>query len=40
MAQNMGGDGKLAGQFVVISTVASVVTIFFWIFLLRSMQLI
>lgn len=40
MAQNMGGDGKLAGQFVVISTVASVVTIFFWIFSLRNMQLI
>ena len=28
MAQNMGGDGELAGQFVVLSTVASVVTIF------------
>lgn len=28
MAQNMGGDGELAGQFVVISTVVSVVTIF------------
>lgn len=40
MAQNMGGDGKLAGQFVVISTVASVLTIFFWIFLLRNIQLI
>lgn len=27
MAQNMGGDGELAGQFVVISTVVSVFTI-------------
>ena len=33
MAQNMGGDGELAGQFVVLSTVASVVTIFLWVFL-------
>ena len=30
MAQNMGGDGELAGQFVVLSTVASIVTIFLW----------
>lgn len=36
MAQNMGGDGELAGQFVVLSTVASVVTIFLWIFVLNS----
>lgn len=33
MAQNMGGDGELAGQFVVLSTAASVVTIFLWVFL-------
>ena len=40
MAQNMGGDGELAGQFVVISTVVSVVTIFFWIFFMKSVGLI
>ena len=28
MAQNMGGDGELAGQFVVVSTAASIITIF------------
>ena len=36
MAQNMGGDGELAGQFVVLSTVASVVTIFLWVYFLNS----
>lgn len=36
MAQNMGGDGELAAQFVVLSTVASVFTIFLWIFFLTS----
>lgn len=40
MAQNMGGDGELAGQFVVISTVVSVFTIFLWIFGLKSLGLI
>lgn len=40
MAQNMGGDGELAGQFVVISTVVSVVTLFLWIFFLKSVALI
>lgn len=40
MAQNMGGDGELAGQFVVISTAVSVLTIFMWIFILKSMMLI
>ena len=40
MAQNMGGDGELAGQLVVISTVVSVVTLFFWIFLLRFVGLV
>ncbi len=40
MAQNMGGDGELAGQLVVISTVASVVTLFIWIFVLTSIGLI
>lgn len=40
MAQNMGGDGELAGQFVVIGTAVSVVTIFLWIYVTRSLGLI
>lgn len=40
MAQNMGGDGELAGQLVVISTVVSVATLFCWIFFLKSVGLI
>ena len=40
MAQNMGGDGELAGQFVVLSTVASVVTIFLWVFFYTSVGFI
>ncbi|MDT3844131.1 MAG: AEC family transporter [Bacillota bacterium] len=32
MAQNMGGDGELAGQFVVFSTVASALTLFIWVY--------
>lgn len=40
MAQNMGGDGELAGQFVVISTVVSVVTLFLWIVFMKSIGLI
>lgn len=40
MAQNMGGDGDLAGEFVVVSTVASVFTLFAWIFLLKTIGMI
>ena len=40
MAQNMGGDGELAGQFVVLSTAASVVTIFLWVYLFTSIGFI
>lgn len=40
MAQNMGGDGELAGQLVVLSTVLSVISLFFWIFLMKSTGLI
>ena len=40
MSQNMGGDGELAGELVAISTVASVVTLFVWIFALRSLWLV
>ena len=40
MAQNMGGDGELAGQFVILSTVISVVTIFLWVFFFTSIGFI
>lgn len=40
MAQNMGGDGKLAGELVVCSTLVSVVTIFLWVFGLKAAGLI
>lgn len=40
MAQNMGGDGELAGQLVVLSTVTSVATLFLWIFFLTGIGLI
>lgn len=40
MAQNMGGDGELAGQFVVLSTAVSVITIFLWVFFLTSAGMI
>ena len=40
MAQNMGGDGELAGQFVVISTAVSIVTIFLWGLFFKTMGMI
>ena len=40
MAQNMGGDGQLAGQLVFVSTVASLVTIFLFIFALSRLGLL
>lgn len=40
MAQNMGGDGELAGQFVVISTAVSIFTIFLWVLFFKSMGMI
>lgn len=40
MAQNMGGDGDLAGELVVVSTACSVVTLFLWILLLGNLGLI
>ena len=40
MAQNMGGDGVLAGEFVVLSTVAATFTLFLWIFFMKSVGLI
>lgn len=39
MAINMGGDGDLAGQIVVFSSTLSVVSMFFWIFTLKTMGL-
>ena len=40
MAQNMGGDGQLAGQLVFVSTVASLGTIFLFIFMLSRLGLL
>ncbi len=40
MAQNMGGDGRLAGQLVFVSTVASLVTIFAFIFTMSRLGLL
>ena len=40
MAQNMGGDGQLAGQLVFVSTVASLPTIFLFIFFMSQLGLL
>ena len=40
MAQNMGGDGQLAGQLVFVSTVASLLTIFLFIFGMGSLGIL
>lgn len=40
MAQSMGCDGELAGEFVVLSTTISVITIFLWVLLLGNMGMI
>ncbi len=40
MAQQMGGNGKLAAQLVVVSSAACLVTLFGWIFLLSYLQLL
>ncbi|MCD8124381.1 MAG: AEC family transporter [Lachnospiraceae bacterium] len=40
MAQQLGGDADLAGVEVVMSTMLSVVTLFFWIFLLKNLGLL
>ncbi len=37
MASSMGGNGKLAGEIVVVSTLVSCVTIPLWLFLLKTM---
>ena len=40
MAENMGGDGPLAGQLVFVSTVASLFTLFAFIFAMSSLGLL
>jgi predicted permease len=40
MSQQMGGDGELASQLIVIGTLVSAVTIFVWIFVLKQLALI
>lgn len=40
MAQNMGGDGELAGELVVLSTTLSVITLFLWILILGNLGLL
>ncbi len=37
MAQQMGGDGELAGEIVVFSSLFSCVTIFLWVFLFKQL---
>ena len=40
MAQSMDADADLAGEYVVITTVLSIVTIFFWILILKNIGII
>lgn len=40
MAQQMGGDGELAGEIVVFTTGLSIVTIFVWVFALKQLNFI
>ena len=40
MAVNMGGDGELAGQLVVVSTLLSLATIFLFIFCMAQLGLL
>ncbi len=37
MAKQMNGDGELAGQIVIFTSICSIPTMFFWIFLLKQM---
>ena len=37
MAQQMGGDAELAGDIVLMTSAASILTMFFWIFLFKSL---
>ena len=36
MAKQMNGDGELAGQIVIFTSICSIITMFFWIFLLKQ----
>ncbi len=40
MAQQMGGDGELAGEIVVFTTGLSIITIFIWVFVLKQCSFI
>jgi predicted permease len=40
MAVEMDADGELAGQIVVITSIACILTIFLWVLILRTLQLI
>lgn len=40
MARQMGGDAALAANLVVLGTMDSCITLFFWIFILQQMQMI
>jgi predicted permease len=40
MAQQMGGDSDLAAQNILITTVASIFTIFMWVSLFSHLKLI
>lgn len=40
MAQSMGGDGDLAGEFVAVTTICSIGTIFVWIVVLKTIGMI
>lgn len=40
MAMEMDADGELAGQIVVITSIASILTIFLWVLFLKTMQFI
>lgn len=40
MAQQMGGDGELAGEIVVFTTALSILTIFLWVFVLKQLGFI
>ena len=40
MAQQMGGDSELAGHLVVLGSLFSIITMFFWIFALKQLGFI
>jgi predicted permease len=40
MALEMDADGELAGQVVIFTSIISIITIFFLVYLLKTLQLI